>query len=182
MDLIEFVQSVDESFYELMKYAKLIRGIFVQKGSSYSDPRWRVLFFVCMAALVLVTAFKISSAARSDYEPTPPQDLIRLETRINQLEQRLYTMEASIRNIEQQSRIASAASRGGSVTADEVSALRSQLQALQLRLMDDECALARLDERTLTPAMREARRKSGAASDPCRANADAPLRLPERRQ
>lgn len=154
----------------------------MQKGSRFSDPRWRVLFFMGVAALVFVTAFKISSA-RNDYNPTPAQDVIRLETRINQLEQRLYTMDASIRNIEQQARIAGAASRGGSVSADEFARLIAQLQALQVRVMEDECALAKLDERTLSAAQRDARRKSGAAvSDPCRNNFEAPLRLPERRE
>ena len=154
----------------------------MQKGSSYRDPRRRVLFLVCIAALVSVTAFRISTAARDDYEPTSAQDAIRLETRLNQLEQRLYTMEASLRNIEQQARIAGAASRGGSVSAPEFELVRAQLQALQVRVRENECALAKLDERTLTPAMRDARRKSGAASDACRTNVDAPLRLPERRE
>lgn len=138
----------------------------MQKGNSFSDPRRRVLF-LAVAVLVLVTGFRFS----------PSQDAIRLETRINQLEQRLYTMEASIRNIEQQSRIAGATSRGG-VSADEFALVRAQLQALQVRVMEDECALAKLDERTLSPA----RRKSGVTNDPCRANSDAPLRLPERRE
>jgi hypothetical protein len=151
----------------------------MSKVSSFSDPRWRVLFLVGVVALVSVTAFKISSAARSDYEPTPAQDVIRLETRINQLEQRLYTMETSIRSIEQQTRIAAGSrSSSSSVSADEFAVLRAQLQALQVRVMEDECALAKLDERTLTPA----RRKSGVGGDPCRANSEAPLRLPERRE
>jgi hypothetical protein len=149
----------------------------MSKGSRFSDPRWRVLFLASVVALVAVTAFKISSAARNDYEPTAAQDVIRLETRINQLEQRLYTMETSIRSIEQQTRIA-AGSRGSSVSADEFAVVRAQLQALQVRVMEDECALAKLDERTLTPA----RRKSGVGGDPCRANFEAPLRLPERRE
>lgn len=156
----------------------------MQKGSSFSDPRWRVLFLAgvgsLVAALVLLTVFKMS--ARSEYERTPAQDVIRLETRINQLEQRLYTMEASIRSIEQQTRIAGAQSRGSGVTADEFARLIAHLQALQVRVMEDECALAKLDERTLTAAQRDARRKSGAAIDPCRNNYEAPLRLPERRE
>ena len=157
----------------------------MQKGSSFSDPRWRVLFLAgvgsLVAALVLLTVFKMS--ARSEYEPTPAQDVIRLETRINQLEQRLYTMEAGIRSIEQQTRIAGAQSRGsGGVTADEFARLIAHLQALQVRVMEDECALAKLDERTLTAAQRDARRKSGAGIDPCRNNYEAPLRLPERRE
>jgi hypothetical protein len=60
--------------------------------------------------------------------------------------------------------------------------LRSQIQALQVRLAEDECALAKLDERTLSAAMRNSRRPGGVRSDPCRMNVDAPLRLPERRE
>ena len=157
----------------------------MQKGSSFSDPRWRVLFLASVAslvaALVVLTVLK-TSAPRSDNDPIAAQDVIRLETRINQLEQRLYTMDASIRSIEQQSRIAAAASRGGGVSADEFSRLVAHLQALQVRVMEDECALAKLDERTLSAVQRDARRKSGAPIDPCRNSYEAPLRLSERRE
>lgn len=156
----------------------------MNQGSSFSDPRWRVLFLASVGtlvgALVLLTIFRMSPAARS--EATPAQDTIRLETRINQLEQRLYTMETSIRAIEQQSRLAGAGSRGGSVSADDFARLIAQLQSLQVRLMEDECAIAKLDERTLSTVQREARRKSGAPIDPCRNSFEAPLRLPERQQ
>ena len=154
----------------------------MQKGSSLSDPRWRVLFLTGVAAFVAVLVLVTVANMSARVDPTPAQDVIRLETRINQLEQRLYTMEASIRNIEQQARIANTTSRSGGVTANDLSQLIAQLQTLQVRVIEDECALAKLDERTLTPAMRDARRKSGAAADPCRANAEAPLRLPERRE
>lgn len=119
---------------------------------------------VCVLGLALLT---ISA--------TPQQDVIRLETRMNQLEQRLYSMETSIRTVEQQSRLAGASQRG--LSQDDVARLRAEIQTLQLRLAEDECALARLDERTLSPAMR---RKPGGRTDPCRANPDAPLRLPDR--
>ena len=61
---------------------------------------------------------------------------------------RLYTIEASIRSIEQQSRIAGASQR--SLSQDDLVRLRADIQTL-LRLQEDECALARLDERTLSP-------------------------------
>ena len=119
---------------------------------------------VCVLGLALLT---ISA--------TPPQDSIRLETRINQLETRLYSMETSIRTLEQQSRLASSSQRG--LSEEDVARLRAEVQTLQLRLQQDECALARLDERILSPTMR---RKPGGQTDPCRANPDAPLRLPDR--
>jgi hypothetical protein len=131
--------------------------------------------FVLVGFLVLgatVLAVKEHAAA-------PPQDAIRLEQRINQLEQRLYTMESTLRTIEQQSRIGTVSSRN--VTPEEFAAMRVELQTLGLRLADDECAIAKLDERTLTPAARSARIRSGARTEPCRLSADTPVRLPERR-
>ena len=122
---------------------------------------------VCVLGLALLT---ISA--------TPQQDVIRLESRMNQLEQRFYSIESSIRTLEQQSRLAGANQRD--LSQEDVARLRAEIQTLQLRLADDECALARLDERTLSPAMRASRQRSAGRTDPCRANADAPLRLPDR--
>jgi anti-sigma28 factor (negative regulator of flagellin synthesis) len=137
------------------------------------------VLFVVAGGFALLMVYRISLAARSGYEPMPPQDAIRLETRINQLEQRLYTIETSIRSLEQQSRIGSVTSR--TVTPEDVAALRAEIQTLELRLADEECAIAKLDERTLTPAARAARQRSGARTEPCRLSPETPVRLPERR-
>jgi hypothetical protein len=141
---------------------------------------WRALLVVSVAGLALVTLYRIALAAGANNNHVQQQEVIRLETRINQLEQRLYSIDTSIRNLEQQSRLAGSTSRG--VSAQDVEVLRSQIQQLQLRLIEDECALAKLDERTLSPAMRNLRRQSGVRSDPCRVNVDTPLRLPDRTQ
>ena len=122
---------------------------------------------VCVLGLALLT---ISA--------TPPQDTIRLESRINQLETRLYTIESSLRTLEQQSRLGGINQRDSS--QEDVARLRTEVQTLQLRLADDECALSRLDERTLSPVMRAARQRSAVRNEPCRTNFDAPLRLPDR--
>lgn len=143
---------------------------------------WMVVL-ACVAGLALVTVLRLSSAAHADNGPTTPaqQDVLRLETRINQLEQRLYSIEANMRTIETQSRTGNVAGRN--VTQQDVQLLTSTIQALQLRLQEDECALAKLDERTLSPAMRQSRqRSSGARTDPCRLSADTPLRLPDRQE
>lgn len=149
----------------------------MQDKSGRTHLHWIVVLVV---GLGLVIVFRNSSAARTDPVPAPPQDSIRLETRINQLEQRLYTMETSLRNLEQQLRLAGATARGRS--DEDVVLLRTAIQTLQLRLADYECGLVKLDERTLAPAMRAARRKSGASTDPCRLNAETPLRFSERRE
>lgn len=135
----------------------------------------RAVLLVVVAGLSVVT---ISSAARNNTGPTPQQDVIRLEQRMNQLEQRLFSMETTLRNIEQQSRLAGVSRRG--VAEEAVVQLRSELLALQQRVADHECALAKLDERTLTPAMRTTRRKLG--NDPCRVNSETPIQLPGSRQ
>ncbi len=135
----------------------------------------RAVLLVVVIGLGLVT---ISSAARNNTGPAPQQDIIRLEQRMNQLEQRLFSMDTTLRNIEQQSRLAGAGRRG--VAEEDVVQLRSELLALQQRVADHECALAKLDERTLAPAMRTGRRKSG--NDQCRVNSDAPLQLPGSRR
>ena len=82
-----------------------------------------------------------------------------------------------MRTLEQQSRMGM--NRGGSVTQDDITLLRTEIQRLQARIMEDECALAKLDERTLSPTAREARQRA-AGNDPCRANAELPLRPPSR--
>ena len=128
--------------------------------------------------LVSVLAFGLVLVARSEAGPAPQQDVIRIESRISQLEQRFYTLETSLRTLEQQSRMAGM-NRGGNVTADDLVLLRSEIQTLQARIMEDECALAKLDERTLSPTARDARRRA-AGNDPCRANFELPLRPPTR--
>jgi hypothetical protein len=97
----------------------------------------------------------------------------RIESRLSLLEQRFYSMEANIRGLEQQSRL-SGVTTSRDARDPEVGLLRAEVVALRQRLAEIECALAKVDERTLTPAAREARRKStGGTTDPCRLNADA---------
>ena len=140
---------------------------------------WRAALLLLVVGLASVTVFRISSDARTANGPEPQQDALRLENRINQLEQRLFNIETNLRGLEQQSRQGTI-SRGAS--PEEMALLRSEIQRLQQRLADDECGLAKLDERTLSRESRDARRKSGAGSnEPCRQNPDTPLQLPERR-
>jgi len=141
---------------------------------------WMVLL-ACVAGLAFVTVLRVASGARAEDGPPAQQEVLRLETRINQLEQRLYSMETSLRTLETRSQVGSVSAR--EVTPQEVALLTSTIQTLQLRLAEDECALAKLDERTLSPAMRQSRqRSSGARTERCRLSADTPLHLPERQQ
>jgi hypothetical protein len=135
---------------------------------------------VLVSALAAAAAYSGRPSAGTGVAAAQSQDVIRLESRLGQLERRLYSIEASIRSLEQQTRL-SDINTGRGARDPEVGMLRSELEALRARLAEAECGLARVDERTLSAAAREARRKSAAvAGDPCRLDADAPLRLPAR--
>ena len=125
-----------------------------------------------LITVVTITIIRITSAAGSN-ATSPQQDVIRLDNRLTQLEQRMYSIETSLRMVEQQTRLSSVSSRG--VSTEEIAVMHSEIQDLQRRVIEEECALAKLDERTLTP---EGRRRAGATNDPCRQNFEAPLRLP----
>jgi hypothetical protein len=140
---------------------------------------WRLPAVVLVFVLGLGSAavFRITLAARTSDPPISQQDVIRLESRFSQLETRLNFIENRLRGVEQQSRLSD--SRGVSQT--DWALLRSEFQALQQRVAEHECALAKLDERTLAPNARAARRRTDTPSDPCRANFDTPIRLPSER-
>lgn len=155
----------------------------MDSGTRRAAPLWSLAILLLVSLLVAaVTAYTGKSALRTvEAMPIPPQDVTRIESRLSQIEQRFYSIETSIRGLEQQSRLSSSTTGNVSARDPEVGLLRAEVEALRLRLAEVECGLARVDERTLTPAAKEARRKSaGRAGDACRLNADAPLRLPAR--
>jgi hypothetical protein len=134
--------------------------------------------WLAVSLLVAAAAAYAGKPALSTGEAAAPapQELMRLESRLGQLEQRFISVEAGIRSLEQQVRFPSAAP-GANARDPEVGLLRAEVETLRRRLADVECGLTRVDERTLTPAAREARRKSpNAAAAPCRLDADAPAR------
>ncbi|HEV2764447.1 MAG TPA: hypothetical protein VGV38_15820 [Pyrinomonadaceae bacterium] len=135
---------------------------------------WPAIFLL-LAAAAVAYAWRPALDAGGAASP-PAQDLTRIESRLSQMEQRFYSIEASIRSLEQQSRL-SELTAGRGARDPEVALLRADVDAMRRRLAEVECALARVDERTLTAAARKAR---GEPGDPCRLNADAPLRLPGR--
>src|SRR5689334_13352006 len=64
-----------------------------------SELRWRIVLLVCIGLFIVISVFKISSAAGNSAGPDPQQDVIRLESRLTQLEQRLYAIETSVRTL-----------------------------------------------------------------------------------
>jgi len=145
---------------------------------------WRVTSSGWFAAFALVAAaaYGARPAARPVGSAAITQDTFNLERRISVVEQRLNSVELSVNRLEQQSRLSSPAPPSNAGVRDaELELLRTEVELLQRRLAEDECGLVKVDERTLTQAEREARRKGAAGrEDPCRLNADAPLRLSSR--
>src|SRR5687768_1788336 len=108
------------------------------------------------------------------------QENVFLNQRLRILEQRLDTIASSINQLQQavSSQRASTPPSGGRA---EFIGLRSEVDTINRRLIEIECGLMKLDERTSTPATREALKRLGdSGNDPCRINAEAPLRLSSR--
>jgi hypothetical protein len=110
------------------------------------------------------------------------QDAVYLDRRISMLETRLISIESSLRSLQQQSMSSERLANPQPARDPEVTLLRSELEIMSSRLRELECGLVRLDERTLSPSAREARRRSGTQpGDPCRANPDMPIQFSTRR-
>jgi peptidoglycan hydrolase CwlO-like protein len=131
---------------------------------------------VCLIALWIVTHTGNTSSTKAD---AAAQDVMSLDRRISTLEQRLYMIESNINQLQQRVQYAQRPPVSSTPTRDpEVDRLQSELSLLQNRLSEVECALLKLDERTLPAAARAARAKT---SDPCRAQPNTPVQLSSRR-
>ncbi|HEX8492992.1 MAG TPA: hypothetical protein VF658_09140 [Pyrinomonadaceae bacterium] len=145
---------------------------------------WRVALIIMLCAAIGMTAsaYRVESP-KASREATEAQDTVHLERRISLLEQRFYSVETSINRLEQQATL----SQRPSVTQSngremEVNLLRAEMETLRRRILEIECGLLKLDERTMMPAAREARKKAGASSstDPCRLYSESPVQLSTR--
>lgn len=154
--------------------------------------RWRglALIFACAGVGAAVWAGVAPAARGNSPEPVvtrtaitgaeaAPQDVMNLDRRIQALEQRLYPLETAVRRVEQQTNsLARPMPTQPAMRDPEVERLRNEVELLRARIQELECGLLRVDERTLSPAMKESRRRTGArANDPCRGNAEAPVQL-----
>ena len=148
-------------------------------------PRMVVLLLV---AGIIATATLFSGWRAPEPELTATahaQSSIMLEQRLNQVEQRFNFVESRLSRLESESR-SPTASIGTSRTETEISLLRAQMDtmradidSLRIRTGELECAVLKLDERTLTPSARAARRRGGSG-EPCRANPASSITLSAR--
>lgn len=147
----------------------------------------RKLKFTSSLLIVVVSASIIGgifSAITLKIEtPVSAQQDPFLSQRINRMEQQLSSIETRMIRVESASRISPTITPQASETSGaEIRLLRSQIELLQTRLAAVECGLLKLDERTLSPAARDARKKSAVsfddrASEHCRLTPNAPLQL-----
>ena len=109
--------------------------------------------------------------------PTESQDVSSLDRRLSLLEQRFYSIETNISRLQQYVATQRPPISQPSTSDRDIILIRDELQRLSSRVAELECGLSKLDERT-TPASR--RNAANKSNDPCRANADMPVRLSAR--
>jgi hypothetical protein len=139
---------------------------------------WVLVIFICAGLSLMAKNYPTNAANNSD--PSGPQDVINLDRRINALEQRFYTVESRINRLEQQSLSNSRSTPipAPSARDPEVERLRSEVESLKGRVRELECGVVHVDERTLSVRVKEGqKRTAGQSQDPCRLNAEAPVRL-----
>ncbi len=132
---------------------------------------------LCAVIGVMANAYPGSSALEN---MTETQDVRSLDRRISLLEQRLYSIESSINRLQQSALSPRTPISQPSARDQELNLLRGEFQKFLLRLGEIECGLVKLDERTITSAVREARKSEAKTADQCRLNPATPLHLSSR--
>jgi hypothetical protein len=141
----------------------------------------RVALGVILATAISMAAGVVLSGSPSAYGGPGTQDNVLLNQRLRILEQRLQIIESSINQLQQAVNSQRASLPPAAGRDPEIIGLRSEVETFSRRLIEIECGLVKLDERTSTPAAREERKRLGDTGiDPCRLNAATPLRLSSR--
>jgi hypothetical protein len=143
---------------------------------------WALGIVVCGAIAAAAKGYTLKSP--TDPVPTMAQDTVMLDRRLNQLETRFYSMESRMSRLEQQMSMAQRAVPAPSPAPTQpmrdpmTDLLRNEVESLKVRIGELECGILRLDERTLSVATRESRKRAGVQpKDSCRLNTEAPIKL-----
>ena len=130
--------------------------------------KWMMLAGLSVVVVLSYASARVGSAG-------PVQDPASLDRRISLLEQRFYSLESSMSRL-QQTMVAQRSLPAQSDTNDrQFNQMAQEIQRLQLQLIEVQCGLLRLDERTTTRRSAEPK-----PADPCRANPNVPLRFSPR--
>ncbi len=161
-------------------FLKVVRAKGKKTMNIFKERSIALGLILCAAIGVMTNAYQGKSFSELE-GMTGSQDVRGLDRRISSLEQRLYFIEASINKLERSAISQRPPVLSPSARDPEINLLQGEMQTLQLRLSEIECGLVKLDERTATAAVREARRGTGAKpADPCRLNPAMPLRISTR--
>jgi len=154
--------------------------------------RHRHLFQISLAILFVASIALFGDLPLSD-EPVKETTTahaqtqgILLEQRLNQVEQRFNYVESRLNRLESESRYPGTLPNTSSQNGPELTLMRAQMDSLRTeidglrdRTTELECAVLKLDERTLSAAAKSGRRLSGA-NEVCRTNPGAPVKLSAR--
>lgn len=132
-----------------------------------------LMLIVVLCAVIGVMA----NISRGNSVTVESQDTISLDRRLSLLEQRFYTIESNISRLQQYVATQRPSIPQPTTSDRDIILLRDEIQRLSTRVTELECGLSKVDERT-TPASR--RNTTNKPSDPCRLNADTPVRLSTR--
>jgi hypothetical protein len=142
-----------------------------------------IAFFV---GLVTLFGWRWLGNFGGELPPTAHAQSALLEQRLNQVEQRFNYIESRLNRLESESRypgvMPNTSSRNNTeldLMRTQADSMRNEIDSLRGRIGELECAVLKLDERTLTASAR-ATRKPGGSSEPCRTNAGSPVRLSAR--
>jgi len=106
--------------------------------------------------------------------PEPGQDIMSVDRRVTTLEQHMYTLDSNLNQIQQQIMMLNRTSSQPTGSSAEVQQLRLELDLLRSQMTQVECALAKLDERTLTTGKPKVR---AGVKDPCRLDPQTPIEI-----
>lgn len=134
------------------------------------SKRFNQVSLVVLGVVVVLTCVnaRVGSA-------DPVQDPASLDRRISMLEQRFYTLESSMNRLQQLVGSQRSLPAASDTNDREISQLTQEIQRLQLQVIEVQCGMLKLDERTTTRRAGEPR-----PADPCRANPNVPLRFTAR--
>lgn len=134
-----------------------------------------LVLVVVLCAVVGVIVSRGNSSRAS--EANTIQDVSSLDRRLSLLEQRFYSVESSLTRLQQYVAAQRPSVSQPSAADREIRLISEEIQRLTRRMIEIECGMIKLDERT-TPASR--RNAAGKPDDPCRLNPETPVRLSTR--
>jgi hypothetical protein len=145
--------------------------------------RGSLLYTLAISAVAIGRYLGVAAVfgERAVPEDSAQQQDLYLSRRIDQVEQRFFQIESRLNRLEMQPKPSTITSPSAGGDETELRLLRAEISSMRVRLGEAECALLRLDERTLTNAARLARKKAGdAGTENCRRERDVSIQLSAR--